>query len=71
MKRLSNLPVTASLLLGILLHPKAQEITLTDVTVTARNYKYLRAVDNKESSQPVKLLERKDAPYNEKKISVL
>lgn len=45
---------------------KAQEITLPEITVVARNYKYLRSVDNKEAAQPVKLLERKAAGFDVK-----
>lgn len=38
--------------------------TLPTVTVFSRNYKYLKTVDNKESSQPVRLLEHIAAAYN-------
>lgn len=51
---------------GISLQSNAQVQTLPEITVFARNYKYLRSVDNKESSQPVKLLERKAAAYDVK-----
>lgn len=40
--------------------------TLPDVTVFSRNYKYLKTVDNKESSQPIRLLEHIAAAYNVK-----
>ena len=37
---------------------------LSNVTVTAINYKYLNAIDSKEVAIPVKMLERKAAAYN-------
>ncbi|PZR25547.1 MAG: nicotinate-nucleotide adenylyltransferase [Citrobacter freundii] len=37
--------------------------TLPGVTVMSRNYKYLNAVDSKEASQPVRLLEHMAAAY--------
>lgn len=44
--------------------------TLPEVTVVSRNYKYLRSVDNQESSQPVKLLERKVAAFDLKNSDI-
>ncbi|HVX52029.1 MAG TPA: hypothetical protein VHB48_17855 [Chitinophagaceae bacterium] len=44
----------------------SQEQTLPEVTVFARNYKYLRDVNSKDAAQPVKLLERKVASYDVK-----
>ena len=37
---------------------------LSEVVVTAVNYKYLNAVDNTEAAIPVQMLERKAAAYN-------
>ncbi|EAR02603.1 nicotinic acid mononucleotide adenylyltransferase [Maribacter sp. HTCC2170] len=44
--------------------PKVEE--LSEVVVTAVNYKYLNAIDSKEVAIPVKMLERKVAAYNVK-----
>jgi len=37
---------------------------LSEVVVTAVNYKYLNTLDNKEAAIPVQMLERKAAAYN-------
>lgn len=42
--------------------PKVEE--LSEVVVTAVNYKYLNAVDSKEVAIPVQMLERKVAAFN-------
>lgn len=42
--------------------PKVEQ--LSEVVVTAVNYKYLNALDSKEVAIPVKMLERKVASYN-------
>jgi len=42
--------------------PKVEQ--LSEVVVTAINYKYLNATDSKEVAIPVKMLERKAAAYN-------
>jgi hypothetical protein len=42
--------------------PKVEK--LSEVVVTAINYKYLNAIDSKEVAIPVKMLERKAAAYN-------
>lgn len=42
--------------------PKVEK--LSEVVVTAVNYKYLNAIDSKEVAVPVKMLERKVASYN-------
>ncbi|MCP4977622.1 MAG: nicotinate-nucleotide adenylyltransferase [Maribacter sp.] len=42
--------------------PKVEK--LSEVVVTAVNYKYLNATDSKEVAIPVKMLERKAAAYN-------
>ncbi|WP_341836129.1 nicotinate-nucleotide adenylyltransferase [Chitinophaga pollutisoli] len=43
---------------------RAQVRELPEVTVTAKNYKYLRSINSKEAAQPVKLLEAKAASYD-------
>ncbi|MGB5437449.1 MAG: nicotinate-nucleotide adenylyltransferase [Maribacter sp.] len=42
--------------------PKVEE--LSEVVVTAVNYKYLNAIDSKEAAIPVQMLERKVAAFN-------
>jgi hypothetical protein len=42
--------------------PKVEQ--LSEVVVTAVNYKYLNATDSKEVAIPIKMLERKAAAYN-------
>ena len=42
--------------------PKVEQ--LSEVVVTAVNYKYLNAIDSKEVAIPVKMLERKAAAYS-------
>ncbi len=42
--------------------PKVEQ--LSEVVVTAVNYKYLNAIDSKEVAIPVQMLERKAAAYN-------
>jgi len=42
--------------------PKVEQ--LSEIVVTAVNYKYLNAIDSKEVAIPVKMLERKAAAYN-------
>ncbi|PZR25563.1 MAG: nicotinate-nucleotide adenylyltransferase [Citrobacter freundii] len=64
MKPVFKTVFTGLIVAGIAGPSVAQVQTLPEVTVISRNYKYLRAVDNKESSQPVKLLERKAAVYD-------
>ncbi|MFT4830634.1 MAG: hypothetical protein ACI815_000270 [Psychroserpens sp.] len=48
--------------------PKTEE--LSEVVVTAVNYKYLSSIDSKESPAPVKILERKVASYKIKKEAI-
>ncbi|MEB8346441.1 nicotinate-nucleotide adenylyltransferase [Flavobacteriaceae bacterium KMM 6898] len=48
--------------------PKTEE--LSEVVVTAVNYKYLSSIDSQETPTPVKLLERKVAGYKIKKEDV-
>lgn len=66
MKLISKLAVAGLLATGFALQSNAQIVTLPEVTIAARSYKYLRSVDNKEASQAVKLLERKAASYDVK-----
>ena len=42
----------------------AQVITLPEVSIVARNFKYLASVDNPDLAQPVKLLEAKAAAFD-------
>lgn len=66
MKQL-KLPLALGILVaGFTIQSVAQEVTLPEVTVVARNYKYIKALDNKDAAQPVKLLERKAAAYDVK-----
>lgn len=53
----------AILIAGVLFQAHAQ-YTLPEITVMARNYKYLRAVDNPDKAQPIRLLEHKAASYD-------
>ncbi len=48
--------------------PKTEE--LSEVVVTAVNYKYLSSIDSKVTPTPVKLLERKVASYKIKKDDI-
>ncbi len=48
--------------------PKTEE--LSEVVVTAVNYKYLSSIDSKVTPTPVKLLERKVASYEIKKEDI-
>lgn len=40
---------------------------LPEIKIVARNYKYLRSVDNQNVAQPVQLLERRAASYDVKR----
>lgn len=62
------LPVLGILIAGFSIQCIAQEQipTLPEIIVLARTYKYLSSVNNKETAQPVKLLERKAAVYDVK-----
>src|SRR5690349_1510309 len=51
---------------GLTIESAAQEL-LPGVTVVAVNYKYLKAVDQKDAGQPVRMLERKAAAFDVKK----
>lgn len=51
---------------GIATHLQAQVRDLPEVTVVAKNYKYLRSTNNKDAAPPVKLLEHKAASFDVK-----
>jgi hypothetical protein len=64
MKKLNALILSGIFIAGLTTQAVAQQETLPEIIVTAKTYKYLRAVDNKEMAPPVKLLERKAATYD-------
>lgn len=64
MKQVKLLPILGIFITGFTIQSTAQEQTLPEVTVVARNYKYLRSVNDKETAQPVRLLERQAAAYD-------
>lgn len=68
MKKMKLLSILGIFVAGFPIESVAQEQaqSLPEIIVPARNYKYLRSVDNKELAQPVKVLERKAAVYNVK-----
>jgi hypothetical protein len=66
MKQVKLWLVSGVFIAGFSIQSMAQVTTLPEVTVVARNYKYLRSVDSKDVAQPVKLLERKAAAYDVK-----
>ena len=51
---------------GFTIIAPAQVKTLPSITLLARNYKYLRSLDNKEVAQPVQMLEQQAAVYDVK-----
>jgi hypothetical protein len=66
MKQLKLWPVFSLLIAGFTMPTMAQVPTLPEVTVVARNYKYLKAAGDKDAAQPVKMLQWKAASYNVK-----
>ena len=62
MKNLRSLTI-AALLGAVTTGVTAQEV-LPEVTVMAKNYKYMKAADTKNAPTPVNLLERKTAAYD-------
>lgn len=62
MKKIRSFTIVA-LLSAVTTSAIAQEV-LPEVTVLARNYKYLKAADTKNAPTPVNLLERKTAAYD-------
>lgn len=69
MKTLKPLLMLAMLIAGSALHASAQ-IILPEVRIIASTYKYLNAADNREMSQPVRMLEFQAASYDVKKSDV-
>lgn len=65
MKQIKTFFAFALLIFGLHSSAFSQEL-LPEVVIAAMRYKYLSAVDNKELSQPVKLLERSAASYDVK-----
>jgi len=66
MKKLKLLLMPAVLIAGFAARSSAQ-IILPEVRIIASTYKYLNAADNREMSQPVRMLEFKAAAYDVKK----
>jgi len=66
MKTFKSIVVLALLIAGATLRSSAQ-IILPEVRIIASTYKYLNATDNREMSQPVRMLEFKAASYDVKK----
>lgn len=66
MKKLQLLLMPAILIAGLSLRASAQ-IVLPEVHIIASTYKYLNATNNREMSQPVKMLEFQAASYDVKK----
>lgn len=66
MKKIKLLAILVMLIAGFAMRSSAQ-IMLSEVKILASNYKYLNATDNKETAQPVKLLQYKTAAYDVKK----
>lgn len=71
MKHAKKLLLMTFLFMGAITITRAQEVkTLPEITVLARNYKYLRSVNNMDGAEPVKILERKAAIYDVKSSGV-
>ncbi|AXY74182.1 nicotinate-nucleotide adenylyltransferase [Paraflavitalea soli] len=66
MKSMKLLTLLGILVSGITTDTFAQIDTLPAVTVLARNYKYLRSVNNKEAAPPVKVLQNRVASFDVK-----
>jgi hypothetical protein len=66
MKKLTFILLPAMMIAGIATRTAAQ-INLAEVKITASTYKYLNSADNKEMSQPVRMLEAAAATYDVKK----
>jgi hypothetical protein len=65
MKKVKYLIISGMLVTGLNYSSIAQQ-ELPEITIYARNYKYLKSVNSKDAAQPVNLLERKAAAYNVK-----
>jgi hypothetical protein len=63
MKKKRFFIIVGVLITAVVMNAPAQEV-LPEVTVMARNYKYLRSSDAKNAPTPVNLLERKAAAYD-------
>jgi hypothetical protein len=68
MKTIKPILFVGVLIFGICLQVSAQ-VVLPELEIRAMNYKYLNAVDSKESSQPVAMLQRYAASYDPKEAS--
>ncbi|MCU0384762.1 MAG: nicotinate-nucleotide adenylyltransferase [Flavihumibacter sp.] len=66
MKQVKSLLIFGFFIAGISIQSRAQVTTLPEVTVLARNYKYLKSIDYKGAAEPIKLLERQVAAYDVK-----
>ncbi|SDG40382.1 hypothetical protein ACRQ5D_24245 [Mucilaginibacter sp. P25] len=66
MKTFKSMLMLTALIVGFALCSSAQVI-LPEVRIVASTYKYLNATDNREMSQPVRMLEFKAASYDVKK----
>ena len=64
MNQMKLMPILGLLAIGIPSLSIGQVKTLPEVTVVARNYKYLKAVNNSEAAEPVKILERRAAAFD-------
>lgn len=65
MKQIKFWPVLGLFISGFSIQSMTQE-PLPEVVVVARNYKYIKSVNNKSAAQPVKQLEWKAAEYDVK-----
>ncbi len=66
MKQIKQLTLLALIAAGFVAPAFCQDEVLPAITVFARSYKYLKALDNKNAAQPVRLLERQAAVYDVK-----
>lgn len=67
MKQAKLLPLLGIFVTAFTVESIAQEQVLPEVTVLAKNYKYLKSVDSKTAAPPVVSLERKASAYNVQK----
>lgn len=64
MKNIKMLLLSCIVLIGLNIRLFSQDTTLPGVTVVSLNYKYLKSVNDPNSSQPVRLLEHRAASYD-------
>lgn len=64
MKNIKMLLLSCIVLIGLNTRLFSQDTTLPGVTVVSLNYKYLKSVNDPNSSQPVRLLEHRAASYD-------